>query len=346
MTDTADYEWLARIPKVELHVHIEGAIPHDALWDLIQKYGGDPTCPDRESLWRKFEYRDFPHFIEVWLWKNRFLREYEDFTLIAEAVAREFARQNIRYVEAFYSPRDFAKHGLRTQELTEAIRAGFARVSDVTIQLVADLIRDFGPEKAAETLAEVNEVRSSGVIGVGIGGSEQQFPPEPFADVYEKARRLGFRTSAHAGEVAGPVSIWGAIRALQVDRIGHGTRAIEDDRLVDFLAKEQIPIELNPISNVCTGVIDSIAAHPAKHYLDRGLLVCVNTDDPKMFHNTLADEFWQLQKYLGISRDDIRTLILNGIRAAWLSSERKRELAAQFKRDPRWNSAADVPNQE
>lgn len=331
-----DYEWLTRIPKVELHVHLEGAIAHDTLWELIQKYGGDPTCPRQESLRQRFQYRDFPHFIETWVWKNNFLREYEDFSFLAERAAEEFARQNIRYVEAFYSPGDFARHGLETQPLTQAIREGLARVTGVQVQLVADLIRDFGPERGGKTLAELSEVRDCGVIGVGIGGSEQDFPPEPFAPVYEKARRLGFRTSAHAGEAAGPESVWGAIRALHVDRIGHGLRAIEDPRLVDFLVERQIPVELNPISNVCTGAVESLSRHPAKAYLDRGMLVCINTDDPKMFHNSLADEFWQLHTHLGISGDDVRAFILNGIKASWQSDERKRALIAEFSHDPSW----------
>ena len=335
MTDAA-YNWLEQIPKVELHVHLEGAIPLDALWELIQKYGGDSSCPDRESLRERFAYRDFAHFIDTWLWKNQFLREYEDFTLIAESAAHEFSRQNLRYVEAFYSPRDFAQYGLETQPLTEAIRAGLDRVPDVTVRLVADLIRDFGPELARVTLDEVHEVRDYGVIGVGIGGSEQKFPPEPFAAVYEEARRLEFRTSAHAGEAAGPESVWGAIRSLQVDRIGHGTRAIEDSTLVDYLAESQLPVELNPISNVCTGVIASVADHPCKSFLDRGLLVCVNTDDPQMFHNTMADEFWQLHTLLGISWDDIRRLVLNGVQASWLADHEKQSLVEEISQDPVW----------
>ncbi|MBP87650.1 MAG: adenosine deaminase [Planctomycetaceae bacterium] len=331
-----DRDWLTRIPKVELHLHLEGAIPHDALWELIQKYGGDPSCPDREALRQRFEYRDFPHFIETWLWKNTFLREYEDFTFVAEAVARDFANQNILYVEAFYSPHDFRIHNLTTQRLTEAIRAGLSRVSEVQVQLVADLIRDLGPENAAVTLDEVNEARDYGVVGIGIGGGEHKHPPEPFADTYERARELGFRTSAHAGEAAGAESVWGAIRALKVDRIGHGTRAIEDPELVEHLAESRLPIELNPISNVCTAVVESVAHHPFKHYFDRGLLICINTDDPKMFHNTLADEFAQLQSHFGISRDDVRKLIINGIEASWLSADEKDALSGRFTADPAW----------
>ncbi len=165
MTHRPEKSWFERVPKVELHLHLEGAIPLDALWTLVRKYGGDPGVPDPDSLRRRFEYRDFQHFIEIWTWKNRFLREYEDFTLIAESVARDLAAQNIRYAEVFYSPSDFACHGLRTQRITEAVRAGLSRVPGIEIGLVADLVRDYGPEMAEITLLEVNEVREKGVIG-------------------------------------------------------------------------------------------------------------------------------------------------------------------------------------
>jgi adenosine deaminase len=328
--------WFERVPKVELHLHLEGAIPHDALWELVQKYGGDPSTPDLEALERRFEYRDFPHFIETWVWKNRFLREYEDFTFIAEAVARDLARQNIRYVEAFFSPADFAQHGLQTQKLTEAIRTGLSRASEIEIALVADLVRDYGPEKAAVTLAEVNEVQDLGVIGIGIGGSEQGFPPEPFEEVYEEARQFGFHTSAHAGEAAGAESIWGAIRSLRVDRIGHGTRAEEDESLLDYLAEHRIPLEMCPISNVRTGVVNSLEEHPVRRYFERGIIVTLNTDDPKMFGNSLAEEFLLLEEKLSSSRNEIRPLILQSIQAAWLSEDKRQQLVEASHADPAW----------
>lgn len=329
-------DWFDRVPKVELHLHLEGAIPLPALWVLVQKYGGDPAAPDLDALQRRFVYRDFPHFIDTWVWKNGFLREYEDFTFIAEAVARDLARQNIRYVEAFFSPADFARHGLRTQELAAAIRRGLERVPEVQIALVADMVRDFGPERAAQTLAEVNQVRGLGVIGIGIGGSEQDFPPEPFAGVYEQARRLGLHTTAHAGEAAGAESIWGAIRHLQVERIGHGTRAAEDDRLLDYLAAERIPLEMCPLSNVRTGVVPSIAQHPLRRYFERGLVVTVNSDDPRMFGNSLAEEYRLLESELRFARDEIRALILQGIRASWLPAQRKDGWLERFRTDPNW----------
>ncbi len=332
----AEPSWFERVPKLELHLHLEGAIPLDALWELIQKYGGDPSVPDVDALERRFCYRDFTHFLQTWSWKNGFLREYDDFTFIAEEVARDLARQHIRYVEAFYSPGDFAQHGLRPAGITEAIRSGLSRVNDTRVALVADLVRNYGPETGAEILSELAEVRGLGVIGIGIGGAEQDFPPELFESVYRDARELGFRTSAHAGEAAGAESIWGAIRSLRVDRIGHGTRAEEDVALLDYLAEAQIPLEMCPLSNVRTGVVESLEKHPIRRYLERGIPISVNTDDPKMFGNSLAEEFRLLHEQLGFSHDEIRSLVESAIHASWLSDIEKRELASSFASDPDW----------
>jgi adenosine deaminase len=332
-------DWFDQIPKVELHLHLEGAIPPATLWELVQKYGGDPAVPDLESLTRMFTYRDFPHFIETWIWKNGYLRSYDDFTFIAEGVARDLAAQKIRYVEAFFSPPDFSRHGLKTQELARAIRVGLLRVPEIEISLVADVVRHSTPAEAAVTVAEVNEVKDLGVIGIGLGGSEQKFPPEPFKDVYAQARKFGFHTSVHAGEAAGAASIWGAIHELEAERIGHGTRAEEDPRLLDYLAEKQIPLEMCPLSNVCTGVVPSIEEHPIRRYYQRGLVVTVNTDDPKMFGNSLAEEYRLLETRLGFSREEIRGLILQSIRASWLSQDRKEQLLQEFCEAAAWQLA-------
>jgi adenosine deaminase len=322
--------WFERLPKVELHVHLEGAIPHPVLWELLQKYGGDPAIPTREDLVRKFVYRDFPHFLELWSWKNQLLRQYEDFEFLAAEVARDLVRQNIRYAEVFYSPPDFRFAGLEPQRLTEAIRKGLQRASGIEIALVADLVRDYGPELGARTLACLKEVQGLGVIGIGIGGSEHKFPPEAFAPVYRQAREMGFRTSAHAGEAAGPESVWGALRSLEVDRIGHGTRAFEDPELVDYLAQKKVPLELCVLSNVRTAVVPEVARHPARHYYGRGIPLSINTDDPKMFGNSLAEEYLALYQQLAFSPADIQCLILQGIETSWLPPQRKRELLGQF----------------
>jgi len=337
--DPAVLDWCGRLPKIELHLHLEGAVPHDALWELVRKYGGDADLGGPAGLAERFRYRDFAHFIDAWAWKNRFLREYEDFTLVAEAVARDLAAQRIRYVEAFFSPGDFAGHGLAVQPLAAAIRAGLDRVADVEVALIADLIRDTGPQVAATTLEAVAEVREFGVVGVGLGGSEQSFPPEPFAPVYERARRLELRTTVHAGEAAGPASVWGAIRALRPERIGHGTRAFEDLALVGHLAATRLPVEACPLSNVATGVVGSLEEHPIRRLRDAGVLVTVNTDDPKMFNNSLAEEYALLHGRLGFSADEVRGVLLDAVAASWMPAPRKQELADAFRSDPAWSAS-------
>lgn len=322
---------LHQLPKVELHLHLEGAIPLPALWRLIEKYDDVSEIGSFSQLEQKFQYRNFSHFIDTWNWKNNFLREYEDFTFIASQVAEDLASQNIIYVESFYSPGDFIEHGLDPQKLTESIRKGLDVHADkITVNLVADLVRDCGPRKGMIWLKQINEVRNLGVIGIGIGGSEQLFPPEPYESVYEQARKLGFKTSAHAGEVAGPESIWGAISSLKVDRIGHGTRAIDDPALVSFLREAQIPIEMCPLSNLKTAVVPDIALHPIRKFYDEGLLVSVNTDDPKMFNTSLVEEYRVLAEKLQFSFDEIVSLIENSIQSAWCDVTKKQELLEQL----------------
>ena len=328
--------WHDEVPKVELHVHLEGAIPHEALFALIQKYGGDPSVPDVGALAKRFEYTDFPQFIETWNWKNAFLREYEDFTLIAELVARDMAAQGIRYAEAFFSPAPFASVGLFLQEVTRAVRAGLAKVPEIRIALVADFVRDEGPEAALAALARLREVKDLGVVGIGIGGSEQAFPPAPFKPVYEAARSMGFRTTAHAGEAAGPESIWGAIQELRVERIGHGTRAWQDPELVRYLVEHRIPLEMCPVSNVRTNVVGSLREHPIRRYFDAGVLVTVNSDDPKMFQTSLAGEYRLLEQQCGWTKPEICGVIMNAVESSWLSDEEKSSLASQFRASPSW----------
>jgi adenosine deaminase len=314
------------LPLVELHLHLEGSIPLPALWELICKYGGDPTVPDMDSLQRRFMYKDFPHFIQTWIWKNSFLREYEDFAFIAEQVARDLLNQNILYAEAHYSPSGFVEQDLNIREITRAVRSGLDRVKGIEVALIADLIRDLGPESAARTLQAVKEVRGYGVVGVGLGGSEQAFPPDLFAEVYADARRSGFHTTAHAGEAAGAASIWGAVRLLGVERIGHGTRAEEDGDLMAYLADRQIPVEMCPLSNVRTGVVGRIEAHPVRRYFDRGLLITISTDDPKMFGNSIAEEYRTLETVFEFTPAEIRRVRANSVKASWMDPEKKERL--------------------
>lgn len=177
-----------------------------------------------------------------------------------------------------------------------------------------------------------------GVVGIGLGGSEAEYPPELFRNVYTQARKLGLHTTAHAGEAAGAGSIWGAIEALQVERIGHGTRAAEDGRLLAYLTRTQLPLEMCPTSNVCTGVVPRLAEHPLRHFIERGLAVTINSDDPAMFSTSLVEEYRQAVEVFGLTRGQIRTSILQAVRAAWMPDDRKRALGDSLQQDEGWRS--------
>jgi adenosine deaminase len=220
-----------------------------------------------------------------------------------------------------------------------ALRRGFTRIPDVEVALITDLVRDSGPEKGVRTLEAIADVAAeAGIVGIGIGGSEQLFPPEPFAGVYERARTLGLRTTAHAGEVAGPESVWGAIRTLGVDRIDHGTRAVESPELMAYLVDHRLPVTSCPGSNVATGAVASLEEHPIRRFVDTGMLVSVATDDPAMFGLSLAGEFEALMARHGFTRDEVRGLIRNGVESCWLPGDRKAALMERVLSDPAWRA--------
>jgi adenosine deaminase len=311
------------MPKVELHLHLEGAIPADAMWTLIERHGGDPEVPDQAALAGRFEYRDFAHFISTWEWKLKFHTTLDDYRFLAEAVARDLARQGHTYVEAFVSPSD---SGLPTQDLLMAVREGLDAVGGVRVALIPDLVRDTGHEMTMRTLEEIIEVvDDAGVIGITIGGSEQDHPAVEFGEVFRRARSAGLRLTAHAGEAAGPESVRQAIDDLGVDRIGHGVRSVEDPVLLSELVDRQIPLEVCPTSNVRTGVAENFATHQVRELIDAGAFVTINTDDPAMFGCTLAGEFAAIES-LGYDDETMRMLAENAIDASWATPAAKRDM--------------------
>lgn len=314
-----DISFIRDLPKVELHLHLEGAIPLSTLLQIIHKYGSKDFISYNE-LEKKFEYSDFSHFLDIWAWKNTFIREYEDFELIAENVALDLANQNIRYAEISFSPTDFRRSNLLPQQIAIAIRKGLNKHSDkILINLIADLVRD-KVDKIPQ-FHQILEVQNQGIIGIGLGGKELEFPPKLFTNVYKEARKHGLKTTCHAGEAAGPDYIWQAILDLKSDRIGHGTSAMEDLNLIDYLIDNQIPVEMNPISNVRTNSVDSLAKHPIYDFYKKGMLVSVNTDDPKMFNTSLENEYLFLMESFKITWTDIIALTRNAINSAWCSPD-------------------------
>ncbi len=329
---------LLALPKTELHLHLEGAIPQQTLLRLVKKYGGTDEVPNLQSLQARFHYRDFAHFIATWIWMVKFIREYEDFRLIASGVAQDLTAQGVRYAELHFVPSDFERHGLKLQPLALAIRAGLQEASQQSgaplepkFGLILDLCRDIGPEKGMRLLEEAAEVaEEAGILGIGLGGSEQLFPPEPYKPVYQRAAALGLHRVAHAGEAAGPESIWGAIKSLGVERIGHGTRAIEDPALVTFLASERVALEVCLTSNLRTRVLAALHDHPLTTYLRSGVPVTLSSDDPTMFGSNIVNEYRQAQDVLGLSSNCLIQIARAGFEVAFLSGSERSRLLAEF----------------
>lgn len=321
------------MPKIELHLHLEGAFMLESLMTLIDKYGGDPSINSVEELEKKFIFKDFPHFIETWVWKNQFFKSPEDFEFTTYHTLKDLHKQNVVYTEAFYSPWDFAGNGLGAQEITEAHLSAVNRAEKnfgIQCKLIADISRDVGWENSVQRFKQIIPYRDLGVIGIGLGGSEQQYPNELYEDVFKLAKQEGFHVVAHAGEAAGAESVLSVLDVLKAERIGHGVRAIEDPDLIDKLKENKIPLEVCVTSNLKTGVFPSLEEHPIKEFFEQGLAVNINTDDPTMFGTTLTDEFLLLYDGLNFSIDDINKLTINAVDATFLSEDEKRELKTSF----------------
>lgn len=349
--------FLAASPKGELHLHLRGAMPSRVFADLLRKYPGPQAlqnAPQRHlDLFRQFDnirpflspdaglsgrasdlfhFQTFQQFLATYLFTSYFIREISDFRTLIQEVCRDLASQQIVYAEITVSVVEYVSQGIPLPEIIEALDES-ANAEDVRVQWIVDLVRDIGPQAALSLLQEILTARPRSIVGITLGGSEHQAPPGGFQEAYRLARDAGLRLSVHAGEAMGPESVWEAIRLLGVERIGHGVRAIEDERLVAYLAEHRIPLEICPTSNVRTGIYPSYEAHPVRDFYAAGVPVTINTDDPAFFGVSLAGEYLQLHR-LGLGDEDILTIMKNAFRYSFLPQEDARLYIAEL--DSRW----------
>ncbi len=333
-TGTADIiTKISLIPKVELHLHLDGAIPPDLLFSFVQRSEPEFTRQEFETMRGRLKSSDFSEFVKFWVWKNSFIKTREDFRDVAYHVLKDLRKQNVRYAEIFYSPSDYERYGISFETITEGILEGRELALNdfgIVCELILDLVRDSGQDNALESLKKAKKFLGRGVTGIGLGGSEHAFPAENFVKAFREAKSMGFRRVAHAGELAGAESVRAAVELLKAERIGHGTRSYEDPELLEILRERQIPLEMCVVSNVSLGVCGSYKEHPIKSYYDKGLLVTVNSDDPLMFDSNLNDEYRILVEKLGFTMEDLMTLSLNGVKASFLSDEKKEDLLKEF----------------
>lgn len=294
-------------PKIELHVHLEGTVRPATLLEIARRNEVALPANTVEGLAELYRFRDFNHFISVWVMTTGALRTAEDFRQVVVDYAEEAARYGAVYVEGIFSPAEPVARGVPWEEVFEGYCEGAQAARElhgVEVRLTPDIPRGFSlPGMAEDTARHAVEYRDRGVVGLGLGGLEAQFPPEPYADAFALAREGGIASVPHAGEVAGIASIQGALEALGADRIRHGIRAVDDPGMVRELAGRGTVLDVCPISNLRTGAVRTLADHPLPELVRAGVRCSLSTDDPAMFGTDLGQDY-EAATSLGLSPRD------------------------------------------
>ena len=322
-------DWLRRLPKVELHLHLEGTIQPETLLQLSKRHDTEPLTA--EAARKLYVYENFSGFMDSFKAVSARLKGPDDYELITYNMIRDLAAQGVLHAEVYIS------FGIiyywKNQEVepyVEAIERGRVKGEKdfgTTVYWLIDAVRYFGADEATKVFRKAAELRKlyPSIVGIGIGGDEARGSADLFRKSYAEAKAVGLRLTAHAGETIGPESIWAALN-IGAERIGHALSAQNDAELLDVLAAKQVPLELNVTSNIRTGCCKSFEEHPVKLYFESGLMVTINSDDPPMFGSNLLNEYVLVQEMFEFSLEQMRELAANAVEASFLPPERKLEL--------------------
>ncbi len=323
---------VAGLPKAEIHVHHVGSASPRIVSELAARHPG--TVPaDLDALRDFYTFRDFGHFIEVYLAVVDLLREPEDIRLLTYEVAAEMAAQNIRYAEMTLTPWTSVQAGVPIEAYVEAVedgRVAAERDHGIRLRWVYDIPGESGLPSAVDTLGFALDHAPETLSGFGLGGPEVGVDRPQFKDVFDQARAAGLHSVPHAGETTGPQTVWDAIRVLGAERIGHGTSAVQDPELVAYLAEHGIPLEVCPTSNIATRAVDVLENHPVKQMYDAGVTVTINSDDPPMFGTTLNREYEIAADLLGLDEAGIAGLAKNAVHASFRPADEHAAVAAEI----------------
>lgn len=339
MPATPDSEFLIRrLPKIELHLHLEGSIQPSTLPEMARRKGRlvretEDWIADRER--EGFRYPKFADFLNAFKLLSLLLETPDDYALAAARLVESLHAEGVRYAEVTLS----AGVVLWKQQSIDAVFEAVKRAADdtaanlgVRVAWIFDAIRQFGPEHVRAVMEHAARFRDHGVVAFGIGGDEERGPARLFVDIYREARDRGLHVTAHAGESSGPQSVRDAVESLGAERIGHGTSAGRDPATLQLLAERRVPVEVCLTSNLATGVIGRIEDHPLRRFLAAGVAVTLSSDDPGMFRTSITHEMLLAAQHFALSRDEIVGLATNAIRAAFIGDDDRARLLAELAR--------------
>ncbi|HZX01533.1 adenosine deaminase [Kribbella sp.] len=331
---TVSREFLAGLPKAELHVHHVGSASPRIVAELAARHPNSPVPADPAALAEYFKFSDFAHFIDIYLSVVELIRTPEDVRLLTYEIAREMSeQQSLRYAELTVTPYTSVVRGIPAEAFCEAIedaRVAAEKEFGLVLRWIFDISGEDGIPGADETLRIATKVRPEGLIGFGLGGPEIGVPRPQFQPHFEAAVAAGLHSLPHAGETTGPQTIWDALRVLKAERIGHGTSAMQDPALVDYLGEHRIPLEVSPTSNIATRAVESYDVHPLRAMVDAGLVVTINSDDPPMFGTDLTNEYAVAARLLDLDEAGVGELAKVAVRESFAEDSVKTALVSEI----------------
>ncbi|MFD3438286.1 adenosine deaminase [Streptomyces sp. NPDC058685] len=331
MTDL--HPFIAGLPKAELHVHHVGSASPRIVAELAARHPDSKVPTDPEAIADYFTFTDFAHFIEVYLSVVDLIRTPEDVRLLTFEIARDMARQNIRYAELTVTPFSSTRRGIDEKAFMAAIedaRTAAEAELGVVLRWCFDIPGEAGLEAAEETTRLAVELHPEGLVAFGLGGPEIGVPRPQFKPYFDRAIAAGLHSVPHAGETTGPQTIWDALNDLRAERIGHGTSSVQDPALLAHLAERRIPLEVCPTSNIATRAVTVLDDHPIKEMVAAGVLVTVNSDDPPMFGTDLNNEYGVAGRLLGLDERGLAALAKNAVEASFLDPAGKARIAEEI----------------
>ena len=325
-------QFIQGLPKAELHLHIEGTLEPEMMFELAQRNQVDLPYGSVSEVKDAYSFDDLKSFLDIYYQGSEVLQKEQDFYDLTWAYLQKAANQNVRHTEIFFDPQTHTQRGIAFETvyegISQALRDGKDKL-DISSQLILCFLRDLSAEQAFKALEQALPYKEN-LIAVGLDSAEQGNPPSKFKEVFDRARAEGFLTVAHAGEEGPPEYIWEAINLLDISRIDHGVRSVEDPKLIDYLADKQIPLTVCPLSNVELKVFDSMEKHNLDQLLNLGLCATVNSDDPAYFGGYVAENYQAVKSALDLSREALYQLARNSFQASFLSPEAKQRFIAEL----------------